>query len=322
PVKENDKTVGYMSVRNPPTRAEINDADALYKALNESGAQIGSKFDKYRFRNLKLKTKLQIVIQGTLLVVLVSAQLWISHNFRQKTLDNAQAHAEQVANETIDGANMLMETGAISDPANRKLLIEKLESSGNIKSVRLVRAQQVVNQFGPGLPEEHVRDGVEKAAIESKKPYYALTRDSSGAPIFRAVTPYIVSHNFHHTDCLNCHMVKVGSVNGASDILIDLSTDFAQLRDIQLKLTIGQILLQVFLFFFIGLYVLLQRPDEPQGGPSRVFFTLCTLFLLFLVCRLRPASYSWIDGVVLTTGTLSLLVLPAAFLHFFLVFPR
>jgi serine phosphatase RsbU (regulator of sigma subunit) len=77
-----------------------------------------------------------------------------------------------------------------------------------------------------------------------------------------------------------------------------------------------------FLFFFIGLYVLLQRPDEPQGGPSRVFFTLCTLFLLFLVCRLRPASYSWIDGVVLTTGTLSLLVLPAAFLHFFLVFPR
>ncbi|MBZ5589532.1 MAG: SpoIIE family protein phosphatase [Acidobacteriia bacterium] len=77
-----------------------------------------------------------------------------------------------------------------------------------------------------------------------------------------------------------------------------------------------------FLFFFIGLYVLLQRLDEPQGNPSRVFFTLCTLFLLFLVCRLRPASYSWIDGVVNTTGTLSLLVLPAAFLHFFLVFPR
>ncbi len=77
-----------------------------------------------------------------------------------------------------------------------------------------------------------------------------------------------------------------------------------------------------FLFFFIGLYVLLQRPEESQGSPSRVFFILCTLFLLFLVCRLRPASYSWVDGVVLTTGTLSLLILPAAFLHFFLVFPR
>jgi len=77
-----------------------------------------------------------------------------------------------------------------------------------------------------------------------------------------------------------------------------------------------------FLFFFIGLYVLLHRPGAPRGSPTHVFFILCTLFLLFLVCRLRPASYSWVDGVVLTTGTLSLLALPAAFLHFFLVFPR
>ena len=77
------------------------------------------------------------------------------------------------------------------------------------------------------------------------------------------------------------------------------------------------------LFFVIGLYVLLHRPDDArQGAPGAVFFVLCTLFMLFLVCRLRPASYSWVDGVVLTTGTLSLLALPAAFLHFFLVFPR
>jgi serine phosphatase RsbU (regulator of sigma subunit) len=77
-----------------------------------------------------------------------------------------------------------------------------------------------------------------------------------------------------------------------------------------------------FLFFFIGLYVLLSRPDAQSGSPAHVFFILCTLFLLFLVCRLRPASYSWVDQVVLTTGTLSLLALPAAFLHFFMVFPR
>jgi len=77
-----------------------------------------------------------------------------------------------------------------------------------------------------------------------------------------------------------------------------------------------------FVYFFMGLYVLLRRSDREKGSPGQVFFVLCTLFLLFLVCRLRPASYSWVDGVVLTTGTLSLLALPAAFLHFFLVFPR
>lgn len=77
-----------------------------------------------------------------------------------------------------------------------------------------------------------------------------------------------------------------------------------------------------FFFFAIGVLVLASRPDDAPAAPSRVFFILCTLFLLFLVCRLRPASYSFVDGLVLTTGTLSLMALPAAFLHFFLVFPE
>lgn len=72
-------------------------------------------------------------------------------------------------------------------------------------------------------------------------------------------------------------------------------------------------------FFFIGLFVLLRQPTR---AASRVFFVLGTLFMLFLICRLRPASYSWIDTVVLSTGTAALLFLPASFLHFFLIFPR
>ena len=74
-----------------------------------------------------------------------------------------------------------------------------------------------------------------------------------------------------------------------------------------------------FSFFFIGLFVLRQRPDLPA---SRVLFLVCTLFLLVLVCRLRPASYSRIDSFVLHTGTAALVLLPASFLHFFLIFPR
>lgn len=77
-----------------------------------------------------------------------------------------------------------------------------------------------------------------------------------------------------------------------------------------------------FLFFFIGLFVLLQQPAGEQRSPAQVFFILSVLFMLFLVCRLRPASYLWVDHLVITTGNLSLLALPAAFLHFFLVFPR
>lgn len=74
-----------------------------------------------------------------------------------------------------------------------------------------------------------------------------------------------------------------------------------------------------FAFFFVGLFVLLR---QPRLRASQVFFVVCTLFLLFLVCRLRPASYSQVDTFVLHTGTAALLLLPASFLHFFLIFPR
>ena len=74
-----------------------------------------------------------------------------------------------------------------------------------------------------------------------------------------------------------------------------------------------------FSFFFIGLFVLRQ---QPRLQASQMFFVLGCLFLLFLVCRLRPASYSWVDTFVLTAGTAALVFLPASFLHFFLIFPR
>jgi serine phosphatase RsbU (regulator of sigma subunit) len=72
-------------------------------------------------------------------------------------------------------------------------------------------------------------------------------------------------------------------------------------------------------FFLVGTFVAVRQPRLPA---TRAFSIMCSLFMLFLVCRLRPASYSWVDSLVLNTGTVALLFLPAAFLHFFLIFPR
>ncbi len=74
-----------------------------------------------------------------------------------------------------------------------------------------------------------------------------------------------------------------------------------------------------FAFFLVGLFVLIRQPTMRV---SQVFFLLCGLFMLFLVCRMRPASYSGIDSLVLLIGTIAFLLLPAAFLHFYLLFPR
>jgi serine phosphatase RsbU (regulator of sigma subunit) len=74
-----------------------------------------------------------------------------------------------------------------------------------------------------------------------------------------------------------------------------------------------------FAFFLVGLWALLK---QPRLRAAQIFFVQSALFYLFLVCRLRPASYSWIETLVLTIGMGALLFLPASFLHFFLIFPR
>ncbi len=73
------------------------------------------------------------------------------------------------------------------------------------------------------------------------------------------------------------------------------------------------------LFFVLGVFVVTRRPGDPA---AEVFYLLCTLFMLFFVCRLRPSSYYWIDYFVQFAGTLALFLLPAVFLHFFLLFPQ
>ena len=43
PVRENDRTAGYMSVRSAPSRAQIDQADALYKQLNRTHAKLDAR---------------------------------------------------------------------------------------------------------------------------------------------------------------------------------------------------------------------------------------------------------------------------------------
>lgn len=203
------------------------------------------------FQNLPLQKKLQILIQPALLLLLSLATVMLSNSVKDIMIDSVQQRAQGIANAVIDGANMLMVTGNFGEVDDRKLLLKKIASSGNIVGLRLTRTEQVIRQFGPGLPEEQVKDEMERQAIASKQPSYRLEA-RNGTTIFRAVTPYLAIRNFHGTDCTSCHTVEAGSVNGTSDIEIDMTVDFKKFHAIILALIIGQVFLQILLYFLIG----------------------------------------------------------------------
>lgn len=248
PIIENDEIIGFLSLRKKPDPTELAKAEARYKLGKPPVARYSLS---NWLTNLSLQKKLQVLIQPVLLVLLSVATVALSDSIKSIMIDSVQQRAEGIANEVIDGANMLMVTGKFSEVESRQLLLKKIASSGNIVGLHLLRTQLVIDQFGPGLPEEQVKNEVERQAVANKKPSYAL-EERDGVTIFRSVTPYFAMRDFHGTDCMSCHVVEENSVLGASDIEIDMTSDFSKFHKIILWLVVGQILLQILLFFLIG----------------------------------------------------------------------
>ena len=67
PIKENGHTVGYMSVRNIPDRAEVNACEGLYKALREGKAALPKR--GFRLDDVSFQTKLNIIFGSMILLV-------------------------------------------------------------------------------------------------------------------------------------------------------------------------------------------------------------------------------------------------------------
>ena len=271
PVIENGKIIGYVSVRRAPTRAQVAEAEALYRELNQSGSAVGSRYEKYKFKNWSLKAKLQAVIQIPLLVVLMVAQIFMYTDLKDEPRKMAAEKGDQLASEIIDGANMLMVTGQIGEASNRQLLLHKIGSSKGVRSLRFSRTKEVADLYGPGLPEEQINSDAQRKAVESKKQSVTFTNDEQGASVMRVITPYIASKDYHGTDCTGCHAVPEGVVLGVSDIVIDLKSDDDKVMRTVMQLLGGQLALQLFLFFIIGFSVdkYIRRPIRGVSSEFR-----------------------------------------------------
>lgn len=256
PIVSHGEVTGYLSLRKKPSREEVSQADALYRSHPDAAPKEKFSFARW-FGNLSLFVKISLLIQPLLLILLSAATFAIYQQIKDSIVSDAIDKGDAVAMQVIDGANMLMVTGGISDTANRQLLLKKITEGQNLAALKLLRTDLVVKQFGPGLPEEHLNDALVQSTITSsvkagKSVPYIQVQSVDGKPMLRIITPYISSRDFHGTDCTSCHQVEVGSSNGASDMTIDLSENFNHLYRMIAEIVAGQIVLQIMLFFIIG----------------------------------------------------------------------
>ena len=258
PIVRHGQVEGYLYFRKKPTRQEVAEAEALYRKYPGEAPPPKRWSLKGWFAGRTLQTKMQVIVQPVLFVLLTGSTLITYHQIRTNIFDDAISKGEAVAMQVIDGANMLMVTGSIGDKDNRKLLIKKIVEGQHLTSLKLVRTEQVVKQYGEGLPEERLTDPLVKSTIQEsvtagKSVPNISYQTINGQHLLRVITPYIESHDFHGTDCLLCHQVELGSSNGASDLTLDLSAEFNRLNIIVLTLAAGQIVLQVLFYLVFGM---------------------------------------------------------------------
>lgn len=203
--------------------------------------------------NLSLHHKLQIPIQLALLLLLVLAQLWVMGEFENKLLKDATQRAVSSATQSFLGLNSMMLNGNISQAQARSTFFRKMAGQDGVRDFHLVRGQSVIEQFGRGMAEEQALDVLDRSALSSNRIQTQWLRD--GKPALRVVVPFAAQRDFHGTNCLQCHHVPEGVVNGAVSLTISLQREYAELGKVRATLSIGQVLLQVLLFFLVDLLI-------------------------------------------------------------------
>ncbi|MDD5296161.1 MAG: methyl-accepting chemotaxis protein [Rhodocyclaceae bacterium] len=223
------------------------------------------------WNRIGLQLKLQILLQGTLIVILVAAQQWIMVQFENQVMNTAKERAAALADGVVNGLNILMiikngKDEVISDKKSRSLFIQKMAASEGVKELRVVRGKGIDDEFDAGLPEERPMDDIDRHVLATGKTESHLVVKGDQASL-RTVIPYIARKNFRSIDCLFCHAVDEGAVVGAASIVTDVKEDLVTLRKINLWIWLGQGALQILLFFAIRAIVrrlVLQLGGEPK----------------------------------------------------------
>jgi methyl-accepting chemotaxis protein len=200
---------------------------------------------------LPLKNKLQIPIQLLLFVVMLFAQRVVLDKFEERLLEETRQKAGIVADGVVNGLNMLMINGIISDAEQRALYIKKMGASEGLLDLRIIRNRLVQDQYGEGLPSEQAIDAMDRVAMTSGDEQIKLAAND-GTESLRVAKPFIAMRDFRGTDCLSCHTVPENAVLGAVSVTLDISGEFAEMHKIDMALWGVQLVAQIFFYFMIG----------------------------------------------------------------------
>ena len=202
---------------------------------------------------MQTKTKILFIVTAMLFTLGLATIINVALNFRDYSIKNAVEKSQMTASIVEDGltAHMVNET-----MDKRSYFLSQISRNDDIKSLWLVRSQNVIDQYGTGFNNETARDAIDKKVLKSGEMVQEIVEQTNGI-LLRVTIPYKAQSNEGDVNCLSCHTVQENDTLGA----ISMEFDISDMRTDGM-LTIIKIL-GINLFFTIIVLILINKYLTP-----------------------------------------------------------
>ncbi|MCD6432614.1 MAG: GGDEF domain-containing protein, partial [Sulfurimonas sp.] len=167
---------------------------------------------------MKTKSKLLFLTTGLLLLLSLATIINVSINFRDYSINSVIEKSKMTASIVENGLTAHMVNGTMD---KRKYFINRISQNDDIKSLWLVRSQNVIKQYGEGLNRETPRDAIDKEVLKNSKSIKKIIEDKDKL-ILRVTIPYKAATS-GTPNCLSCHDVTRGDTLGAISMEFDIT---------------------------------------------------------------------------------------------------
>lgn len=169
------------------------------------------------FDRLSLAARVSLMVAVIFILVVLSVTLFEADRNEARMLELVEHQTEEMTTSYFDSLNTMMLTGTMDQ---RTILREKFLRRPNVLEARVIRGEPVNEQFGPGFPEEQPVDELDFRALKGER-ILQIQKSEDGRAV-TAITPAVATEDTNNVNCLACHNVPSGSVNGAVRITYSL----------------------------------------------------------------------------------------------------
>lgn len=175
---------------------------------------------------LSIPTKINLIVGIVFLVVITIVTGYIFVQDRYRVLEQAKERTQDMTTLYFDSLNTMMLTGTMGQ---RKILQDKMLRRPQVLEARVIRGEPVNQQFGPGFDHEQPVDELDQRVLRGEE--ITEVKETPQGRVLTVLTPFKATENTRGVNCLQCHDVASGAVNGGVRVSYSLADMDNAVRD-------------------------------------------------------------------------------------------